>query len=239
MRWKTFNASFRRSVGDRARLSGLDRERRDHGVVVRRVAHDRHALVVFRRAAQHRRTADIDVLDRFLEVHAGFRHGLLERIKIHHDEIDQRDVVFLRLRQVVRFVAAAKEPAMDFGMQRFHAAFHDFGKAGVLADFRDRQSFLGQKLRGASRGEQSVAVLADERSGEFHETAFVRNGKEGEFGHTPRFLFRRANASKRETFPYCELGEAYLRDGSAPQYRGVTHLQIDQATAKAIWHFRS
>jgi hypothetical protein len=42
-------------------------------------------------------------------------------------------------------------------------------------------------------------MLAHECVGEFNKTAFVRYGKEGEFGHAPRFLFARENRSKRET----------------------------------------
>jgi hypothetical protein len=43
--------------------------------------------VVFGRRPQHRRTADVDVLDRFLVADARLRDRLLERIQVDDDEI--------------------------------------------------------------------------------------------------------------------------------------------------------
>ena len=41
----------------------------------------------------------------------------------------------------VFFIAAdVKQAAVDFGMQRFDAAIHHFGKAGVCADVADREA---------------------------------------------------------------------------------------------------
>ena len=44
----------------------------EHRLVIRRVDHHRDRLIILGSAAQHRGTADIDLLDRFREFDAGF-----------------------------------------------------------------------------------------------------------------------------------------------------------------------
>src|SRR6185436_15897365 len=76
-------------------------------VVVVVVDDDGDTLVVLGGAAQHGGTTDIDVFDGFLEVDILLGDGLLERVKVHHDEIDQVDAVGLGGREVVGLVATA------------------------------------------------------------------------------------------------------------------------------------
>src|SRR5881296_3167753 len=64
----------------------------DRGVLRRR-GDDGHARVVLRPRPDHRRSADVDLLDRLVARHAGPDHGLLERIEGADDQVDGRDPV--------------------------------------------------------------------------------------------------------------------------------------------------
>ena len=122
----------------------------DHPRVVGGIDDDGHAGVVFRRTAQHRRAADVDFLDGFFERDLRFRDGFLERIKIHHHQIDGRDVVRLGLRDVLRVVAALEQSAVDFRVERLQPTVEKLGRAGEIRHVDDRQARLTQRGGGAA-----------------------------------------------------------------------------------------
>ena len=57
--------------------------------------------MVLGRAAQHGRTADIDILDGVFERAVRLRDGGFERIQVHHDEVDEVDTVLLGFVEVL------------------------------------------------------------------------------------------------------------------------------------------
>ena len=123
-------------------------------IIISRISHDRYAGVVLRRTAQHRRPANVDVLNRFLQGDARLCHGLLKRIKIHHDQIDRLNAVLAHRRFVCRVPPKVEEPAVNFRMQRFHPAIEHFRKTGVRAKIGYREARLTQRLPGAAGGNQ-------------------------------------------------------------------------------------
>src|SRR5262249_13157253 len=62
----------------------------EYARVIGRIDDDTDMGPVLRGGAYHRRTTDVDVLDRFRERAAGARNRLPERIQIDDDEIDGR-----------------------------------------------------------------------------------------------------------------------------------------------------
>ena len=64
----------------------------DGGVVVGR-SDDGDVLVVLGRGADHGGTADVDVLDQFLEVGVGLRRNLFEAVQVDHHHVDGDDAV--------------------------------------------------------------------------------------------------------------------------------------------------
>ena len=64
---------------------------------------------VLRRAAQHRRAADVDHLDRLRLGDALLRRDLLEGIEVDADEVERLDAVLLERRDVVVAVAARED----------------------------------------------------------------------------------------------------------------------------------
>ena len=131
------------------------------GVMFRRGQH-RHRGVVFRRRADHRRAADIDILDAILE-RSTPRHRRLERVEIDRHQIDRRDVVVLHLLQMLRQIAPAEHAAMDLRHQGFHAPVENFREAGMVRDFLHRHAGIAQRLGRAAGGEDFHALAPPER----------------------------------------------------------------------------
>ena len=73
-------------------------------IVVGRIRHDRHKAIILGRAAEHRWTANIDLFDRFLELHFRFINGRLERIKVDDHQIDWFDLIGLDLLLMIRVI---------------------------------------------------------------------------------------------------------------------------------------
>ncbi len=133
--------------------------------------------VVLGGAADHRRAADVDVLDAVLERSAA-RHGRLERVEVDHDQIDRRDVVGLHGGQMAFQVAAGQDAAMDARVQRLDAAVHHLGEAGIVADFGHRHAGVA-KLLGGTAGREDLDAARGERLTERNEPGLVGNGNEG------------------------------------------------------------
>ena len=69
--------------------------------VVGRVAEDGDVRVVLGGGAQERRAADVDLLDPLREGRGLARDGLLERVEVHHDDVDRPDPVLAGLPHVL------------------------------------------------------------------------------------------------------------------------------------------
>jgi hypothetical protein len=98
-------------------------------IVVARVNDHGHAAIIFRCAAEHGGSADVDLFDGLLESDVSLGDSLLERVKIYDDEIDGLDAVGFSLGDMFGVVAKVEEPAVDLGMKRFDPAIHHLGKA--------------------------------------------------------------------------------------------------------------
>ncbi len=149
----------------------------EHLRVVGRLDHHRHVLPVLRRRAQHRRAADVDVLDRIVERAVGLGRGLRKRVEVDDEQIDRADAVFFQRRHVRGIVAPRQQAAVDARVQRLHAAVEHFREAGDCADFGHRQVVLRQQLCGAAGGQQLHAGLV-QRAREIDDAGFVGDGEQ-------------------------------------------------------------
>ena len=148
----------------------------DHDVVVRGIDNHGHVVVVLGGRADHRWSADVDVLDR---VHPGSaaRHGCLEGIKIDHQKANRPDAMRHHCSLVFGIVQNAKKAAMDCGMQRLDPPVHDLRKAGDAGNLEDRQARLGQRLRRTTCRNQFDAQRY-EPIGKGNEPGLVGNGQQ-------------------------------------------------------------
>ena len=130
--------------------------------------------MILRCGAEHRRTADIDLLDRFFDRDVGRCHGRFERVEIHDDEIDRGNRMRGRLAQVIRIVAVVEDRAENLRSERFHAPAEDLRCSRPRRDRRDRNACIREMTRGAS-GREDLDFVCNESSGQFNETALVGN----------------------------------------------------------------
>ena len=150
----------------------------DHRVVGRRARHDGREAVVLGGRADHRRAADVDVLDRIRVGHAGAGDGALERVEVHADEVDELDVVLGGLRHVLGVVAQREQPGVEPRVQRLDAPVHDLREAREVVDGADVEPGLAQRGRGAA-GRDELDAEADEAAGEVDDAGLVGDREQG------------------------------------------------------------
>ena len=110
-------------------------------------------------------------------VQSGFGHRGLERIEVHHQQVDGRDAVFLQRRHVRRKVAPREQAAVDLRVQGLHPAVEHLREAGVRRHLGDADAFLFEELRGAAGGEDLHAERG-EGAREFQHARLVRDADE-------------------------------------------------------------
>ncbi len=134
--------------------------------------HHRHALVVLRRGADHRRSADVDVLDRHVGVDVELGHRVLERVEVDADEVDRLDPLALEHRHVVGIVAPRQQRRVQPRVQRLHPTAEDLLLAGELGDVGDLQARLAQRAGGAA-GREELDPQRRQRLGEVGDPGLV------------------------------------------------------------------
>ena len=111
------------------------------------------ALVVLGRGADHRRAADVDVLDRDLVVDVVAGDRLLEGVEVDADQVDRLDPLALQRRHVLGVAAARQQRRVQARVQRLDPAVEDLLLAGELGDVGHLQARLAQGAGGAAGGE--------------------------------------------------------------------------------------
>jgi len=117
------------------------------------------------RRPDHRRPADVDLLDGLVHGDAAAGDGGLERIEVHHDQLERDDAVFGQGLKVVGPVVAAEDAAVHLGVQGLQPPVHHLGEAGVVGDVADRDSLAFELATGAAGAEDFDADI-DEPPGE-------------------------------------------------------------------------
>ena len=150
-----------------------------HHRVIGDIDHDRDIVVVLGGAADHRGTADVDVLDAFLG-RAAARHRGLERVEVDDQEVDRPDAWASMAASCVGFSRMASSPPCTKRMQGLQPAVHHLGKAGQVGDLGDGQARGRQRVPRAARRHQSDAALVEEPR-EIDEPRLVRNREQRTF----------------------------------------------------------
>ena len=85
--------------------------------------------MVLRRATDHRRAADVDILDNLVPL-CTLGDGLGEGVEIDDHQIDPGDIMFFHRGDMAGIVAPGEQTAVHFRMKRLHPAVHHFGEVG-------------------------------------------------------------------------------------------------------------
>ena len=144
--------------------------------IVGGVSDDRHEGMVLGRRADHRRAADVDILDDLVTASA-LRDGLREGVEIDHDEVDRADAMLVHRRGVSGIVAHREKPAVDHRVKRLYAAVHHFGEAGQVGHIAHVMAHVTQGP-GSSAGRNELDPVGDERGGERFEATLVGQRQE-------------------------------------------------------------
>ena len=147
-----------------------------HNVVIFDVDHDVHKPVVLGRRADHRRAADVDVLDDFI-IGRALGDGFLERVEVDHHQINRTDVVGVHRRAVVGIVTQGQQTAVHHRVQRLDPPVHHLGIAGDIRHVLDLQTSRTQRRRGAA-GAQQFDPPRGQGLTEWHEAGLVRYGNQ-------------------------------------------------------------
>ncbi len=122
----------------------------EHTGVIGGIDDGRHALVVLGCRSQHRRSADVDVLDRVVEAAVRICDSALERVEVDRQYFDRVDPM-LGQRLHMRWIGPTRQqPGMDARVERLDAPVEHLGKAGVVGDLRDRDAGVSQQPRRAA-----------------------------------------------------------------------------------------
>jgi hypothetical protein len=122
----------------RDRGAALGDRRDDAGVRLRR-DDDRDVGVVLGRGAHHGGAADVDLLDHVVADRTG-GDGLDERVQVHHDELERRDVELGELTLVILEAQVGEQAAVDLRVQRLHPAVEHLGDPGDGGDVGDGEA---------------------------------------------------------------------------------------------------
>ena len=106
----------------------------EHRVVALRPNDHRDEAMVLRRRPDHRRPADVDVLDRLLLGHVAAGDGALERIEVHADQVDLLDLPVLQRLGVLGVVAHREQRRVQVRMERLHPPVEDLREPGQVLD---------------------------------------------------------------------------------------------------------
>ena len=147
-------------------------------VVLRRVGHDGHAVVVLGRCPHHCGAADVDLLHHVCAREAVLGRRLLKRVQVDHHDLDGLDAVGGHVGGIALVVPAAKDSPVHLRVQRLHAAPHDLWVASDLAHVRHGKPGIAQGFGGAARGDELYARLR-QASCQVNQTGLVGYRQQG------------------------------------------------------------
>jgi len=157
------------------RLAGvaLRLDFRKNRPVIARISQHSHRTVIFRCGAQHRRAADIDVLDAGLMADTFLLDGAAERIEVDDHQVDRVNRQLVQLAHMVRVGAHREQPAVDLGVQGLDPAVQAFGESGHVRNTGHLKPGLFQ-LGGGSASRHQLIIQFGQGAGQFSQACLVR-----------------------------------------------------------------
>ncbi len=152
------------------------RELLDEHRVIIGIDDDSDVVVIFRCGADHRRPADVDVLDAFFERRA-FRKRRLEGVEIDDEQVDRPDVMREHRRFMFGILADRQKAAVHFGMQSLQPSVHHLRKLREIGHVANRETSLGERFARAAGGDK-LHAMRRQNACELDKACFVGNGNQ-------------------------------------------------------------
>ncbi len=134
--------------------------------------------MVLGRGPNHRRAADVDLLDRFFEGDGWSGDRLDERIEVAADEVDLAQAVLAQRFDVRRTITSGQDPRVHPRVESLDAPIHHLGKSGQLGHRARVKRGIFERTEGAARREELVAEPL-QASREGGEACLVANRQKG------------------------------------------------------------
>ncbi len=166
----------------------------DEARIVVRACHRRDAGRVAGGRPEQGRAAHVDHLDRLVDADESRADRRRERRDVHDDDVDQPDAVGLELQELVRDVAASKNPCVDRGMKRLDLAADERRDARQVRNGLDLDAVPGEMLAGAV-GRIDLHAEREEIAGEPRDPVAVGDRQKGSHPGRPP-----SARSQRSTF---------------------------------------
>ena len=125
----------------------------------------------------HRRPADVDLLDQLIDRDPGTLECGRERVQVHHHELERRDAGAQQLMAVIGEAPIGQQPTVDARVQGLDPAVEHLRAAGHGRHVGHRQSGVAQRLRGPARRDELEAA-GDEPAAQVGEARLVRHGQQ-------------------------------------------------------------
>ncbi|MNE63951.1 hypothetical protein D3C80_1593330 [compost metagenome] len=101
--------------------------------------------------AHHGWATDIDILYGVFQRAIWASDGLREGIQVYHNHIDRLDRMLFH--DGIVLAATAQNATVHFRVQGFDSSVHHLREAGVVGNFGNRQTGIGQQAGSATGGE--------------------------------------------------------------------------------------
>ena len=160
-------------------------EHRRDLLVGRRIDHHRDIGVVLRGRADHRRSANVDVLDRLFERHARFADRLQKGIEVDDHQVDRQDSVLVHSSPVLGVRSNPEQSAVHARVQRLDPPIEHLRKSRQLGDVAHGQSVLPEEARRPPCRDQLDAVRR-QPPGEVDQSRLVRDAQQRPLHSLPR-----------------------------------------------------
>ena len=133
-------------------LSLVEREpagadRREHTVVAERIHDHRNTGMVLRGGSHHRRAADVDLLDAFIDIGSRI-HRLGEWIQVDDHQFERRDAEVLQRGDVLHLALIGKQACVHVRVQCLDPPVEHLGEAGDLFHRDDGNALVCNGFRG-------------------------------------------------------------------------------------------
>ena len=147
-------------------------ERGEHVVIAGRRRHDRDVRVVLGGRPDHRRSADVDLLDELVDRDPGALQRLRERVEVADDDLERCDPRGEQLASVVGQPAVGEDPGMDPRVERLDPPIEHLGRPGDCGHIGHRQAGVAQRPGRATRRDQ-LEPASDEAATELDDAGLV------------------------------------------------------------------
>ena len=141
-------------------------------------------IVVLRRAADQRRTADIDVFDALVPRSAA-RDRRREGVEVRDDKIDGANSMVLQRRAMRRLVTSRQDAAMERRVERLDPPVEHLREVRLGRDVGDLDAGIDKRARRAA-GRQDLDAAGRERLGERHQAPLIEYRDQRPFDRAER-----------------------------------------------------